>query len=128
MIRTIFASCLLALSAAAVAMPVAAAPAQDPARKPDLADYAAGTWEGDVTSDMRGSSQSDVVVTVTRVGKNLVEVSSDYDRLPTVRVPLTNAAGSIVHARGDTTFLIERNRDANRLDLYIDGAALIVRR
>ncbi len=121
-------ACLLAIPAVAAFVAPANAAPQAAAHKPDLADLAAGTWTGSVTSDVRGSSRSGVTITVTRVGHNLVEVRSDYSRIPTVRIPLTQPADSITNASGGNTFLIERKRDPNRLDLYIDQASLIVRR
>lgn len=119
----------LFLSAIALtaALPIPSATAQ-PARKPDLADIAAGTYEGAVVADTRGGSQSDVVITVTRVAKNVVEVSSDYDRVPTVRIGLTRASDAILNARPPHNFLIQQGRDPKRLDLSIDGATLIVRK
>lgn len=119
----------LFLSAIALtaALPISSATAQ-PARKPDLADIAAGTYEGAVVADTRGGSQSDVVITVTRVAKNVVEVSSDYDRVPTVRIGLTRASDAILNARPPHNFLIQQGRDPKRLDLSIDGATLIVRK
>jgi len=120
---------ILFLSAAALpsAVPIAVATEQ-PARKPDLADIAAGTYEGAVVADTRGGSQSDVVITVTRVAKNVVEVSADYDRVPTVRIGLTRASDAILNARPPHNFLIQQGRDPKRLDLSIDGATLIVRK
>lgn len=97
-------------------------------RKPDLADMIAGTYEGSVTSDVRGSSQTDVTVTVTRVGKNVVHVQSDYARIPTVNIPLTRPADTIQSSRSPHGLLMELNRDRNRLDLSIDQATLVVRR
>ena len=119
----------LFLSAIALtaALPVSSVTAQ-PARKPDLADIAAGTYEGAVVADTRGGSQSDVVITVTRVAKNVVEVSSDYDRVPTVRIGLTRASDAILNARPPHNFLIQQGRDPKRLDLSIDGTTLIVRK
>lgn len=119
--------------ASAVTLPVApaasAAAANPAARKPDLADRVAGTYEGAVTSDSRGSSREGVTVTVTRVGGNLVEISCDYDRIPTTRIPLEIASDAILAAGGtDSVFLVELKKDPNRIDLYIDGAALTVRR
>lgn len=112
---------LLPIAASAPAPAMAA-----PQTKPDLADLVAGTYSGDVISDARGSSQSDVTITVTKVGKNLVSVSCDYARIPTVQIPLTKAMDAIVAARGDSVFLIDRARDPNRLDLTIDDASLSV--
>jgi len=93
----------------------ARAQADAPVRKPDLADAAAGTYVGDVISDSKGSSQSNVTLTVTRVGKNIVRVTSDYPRLPVIDVPLTSAMGKILQQRGNSVFLLDRA--ANRLDV-----------
>ena len=109
MSRRQFAKLLLAVSGAAL-WPMAAVHAQSgaPVRPPDLADAAEGTYVGDVISDSKGSSKSDVTLTVTRIGKNVVRVSSDYPRLPTVDVALTSAMGKILQQRGDTVFLLDR--------------------
>lgn len=122
----------VALTLAAPATILAAGPQATAQKKlparPDLADFAAGAWHGDVTSDVRGSSHSGIRVTVKKVGRNLVEVSSSYGRVPTVRIPLTRPMDSITNASGQNTFLIELKRDPNRLDLYIDGCSMILRR
>lgn len=102
--------------------------AAQPQRKLDLADAVAGIYEGDVISDARGSSQSGITITVKRIGKNLVEVSSDYARVPTVTIPLTQAMTAIVAARGDAVFLIDRGKDPRQLSLTIDDASLSVTR
>ena len=114
------------LRAAVVACGAALVPAiaraqADPKRKPDLGDAAEGTYFGDVISDSKGSSKSDVTVTVTRIGPNRVRVSSDYPRLPVVEVPLTRAQDKILQARGDTVFLLDRAKDATRLDVSFNN-------
>lgn len=81
-----------------------------PQHKPDLADAVAGTYHGDVISDSKGSSRSDVTVTVTRTGPNTVSVTSDYPRLPQITVPLTAAMSTIQQARGDSVFLYDRGK------------------
>lgn len=95
--------------------------ADPPQRKPDLADASVGTYRGDVISDSKGSSQSGVTLTVTRVGPNLVRVSSDYPRLPVVQVPLTQAMGKILQARGDSVFLLDRAKSPAQLDVTFLG-------
>lgn len=94
-------------AAALFACGPAAAQAQ---RKPDLADAVAGTYAGDVISDSKGSSRSDVTLTVTRSGPNTVTVTSNYARLPTITVPLTTAMNTIQQARGDHVFLYDRGK------------------
>lgn len=123
--RQILMSALLKMACAATLTVPLAGPAR---AQSDLATQVAGTWRGDVTADARGSSQSGVTVTVRRVDTNVVEVSSDYSRLPTVRVPISRAGNAIVQSNGNVTFLVELNRNPDRLDLYIDGAALVVNR
>ena len=99
---------LLSMSVAATLLPVGARAQSPPAvRKPDLADAAAGTYSGDVISDSKGSSKSGVTLTVTRVRKDVVRVSSDYARLPTIEVPLTAAMGKILQQHGDSVFLLD---------------------
>ena len=112
-------SAFVRVAAAALALPWAlrAAAADEPRRKPDLGDAAEGTYEGDVISDSKGSSKSGVTLTVTRIGKNLVRVSSDYPRLPVVEVPLTLAMGKILQARGDSVFLLDRTQSPAKLDV-----------
>lgn len=91
--------------------------AEDPKRKPDLGDAAEGTYAGDVISDSKGESRSGVTLTVTRIGKNLVRVTSDYPRLPVVEVPLSLAMGKILQARGDSVFLLDRSASPAKLDV-----------
>jgi hypothetical protein len=86
-------------------------------RKPDLGDAAQGTYTGDVISDSKGSSRSGVTLTVTRIGKNLVRIDSDYERLPVVEVPLTSAMGKVLQARGNTVFLLDRAKSPAHLDV-----------
>lgn len=121
----------LALASAAVLTVAApmAEPAAAQAKKPvDIADVVSGIYHGDVVADTRGGSQSGVEITVRRVSKNLVEVSSDYARVPTVQIALTAAAGAIIAARPGDGFLYDPQRERDRLDLSIDGVTLIVRR
>jgi hypothetical protein len=107
---------LVLVCAAALLLPGPASSADSP-RKPDLGDVAEGTYEGDVISDSNGPSQSDVTLTVTRIGPNLVRVDSNYPRLPPVQVPLTQALGKILQARGDSVFLLDRSKSPAQLDV-----------
>lgn len=91
--------------------------ADEPRRKPDLGDAAEGVYEGDVISDSKGSSKSGVTLTVTRIGKNLVRVTTDYPRLPVIEVPLTLAMGKVLQARGDSVFLLDRSQSPAKLDV-----------
>lgn len=89
----------------------------------DLADVSAGTYFGDVISDSRGSSQSDVTITVAKTGPNTVRVSSSYPRLPTFSVHLTRAMQTIQQASGDNVFLIDQAKSPWSLDVTVDGAS-----
>jgi hypothetical protein len=113
LLHGVFFVCVAAL------LPAFTADAQSdsPKRKPDLADVAQGTYFGDVTSDSKGSSESDVTVTVTRIGNNRVRITSDYARLPLVEVPLTQAMDKILNASGTTTFFLDRSKSPMRLDI-----------
>jgi len=86
-------------------------------RKPDLGDAVEGRYTGDVISDSAGASRSGVTLTLTRIGRNLVRITSDYPRLPQVDVPLTAAMGRIIQARGDTAFVLDRGKNPARLDV-----------
>jgi len=99
-----------ALLGAMAMLAAGAAQAQTKERKPDLADAVAGTYHGDVISDSKGSSRSNVTLTVTRTGPNTVSVTSDYKRLPQITVPLTTAMSTIQQARGDSVFLYDRTK------------------
>jgi TIR domain len=83
----------------------------------DLADLVAGTYSGNVVADAKGPSQSDVTVTVTKLGPRRVRVSADYDRLRTVDVDVTRIDDRIMNASGPTTLILE----AQRLEYSPDG-------
>ncbi len=120
---------LRSLSIAAAAfllIPAAAAAETKPASAPhkaDLADRIAGTYKGAVISDARGSSRSNVTITVTRTGPNKVEIKSDYPRIPTVTIPLEQAMDAILAASGPYVLLLDTVRSPDRLDLTIDDAS-----
>lgn len=108
----------LAVACVTAALPPGVAWSADPPkRKPDLADAAEGRYFGEVISDSKGASKSDVTLTVTRVGPNLVRISSDYPRLPVVQIALTQAMGKILQARGDSVFLLDRSQSPAQLDV-----------
>lgn len=99
-------------------------PGQAAPARADLADLAAGSYAGDVISDSRGSSQSNVVLTVAKIGPNKVTVSSSYPRLPKFTVGLTRVGQTIQAANGyATNFLLDLLRRPNRLDVNVDGAS-----
>ena len=89
----------------------------------DLADTAAGTYHGDVISDSRGSSQSDVTITVTKVGPNTVRVTSDYRRLPVFTTRLTRAMQTIQQVGTAQVFLLDLSKSPHSLDITDDEAS-----
>lgn len=112
-----FRRALVAAGVLALLAPLAVQAQTQPPRKPDLADAVAGTYHGDVISDSQGSSRSNVTLTVTRIGKNTVEVTSSYGRLPVIRVPLEKAMDKILAASGDSTFLYDPAKSPPGLDV-----------
>jgi hypothetical protein len=91
--------------------------ADAPKREPDLGGAAQGTYFGDVISDSKGASRSDVTLTVALIGVNRVRVTSDYPRLPVVEVALTRAMGRILNQGGATSFLLDSSKGDARLDV-----------
>ena len=115
-------TCAALMMAALVLAPtVGHAQTEGPKRKLDLGDAAQGHYFGDVISDSKGSSRSGVSLIVTRVGKNLVSVTSDYGRLPQITVPLTLAMGRILQARGNSVFLLDRTKSPPHLDVSFNN-------
>lgn len=112
MLRTLFAG-----GAATMLLTSALQAADPPKRKPDLGDVVQGAYHGDVISDSKGSSQSDVNLTVTRIGVNLVEITSDYPRLPTITIKLTRAMDKILAATGNSVFLYDPAKSPPGLDV-----------
>ncbi|MFM7404095.1 MAG: hypothetical protein ACKO1N_08395 [Erythrobacter sp.] len=113
----------LSLPLAAVPLLVPASLSAQPARKPDLADAVAGTYFGDVISDARGSSRSDVTITVTRVGPNTIQVTSDYRRLPEFTTKIERVADTVQQIGTAQVFLLERARTPQRLNITVDDAS-----
>ena len=117
---------IAAVTLPATALPARQRPTRTVPRAPDLAQAVAGTYTGAVVADARGSSGRQVVVTVRPFARNVVELSFDYDRVPTVRIPIQRASDAIIAASGHDNFLIEQAKDPSRLDLSIDGVTMIL--
>jgi hypothetical protein len=88
---------------------------------PDLASTLEGVWYGDVVSDSRGSSRSDVMVTIRRTSRNTIAITSDYARLPSVTVTLTRAMQTILAAEGATIINYDPASDAKQLGIVFEG-------
>lgn len=115
-----FVQSLVSVPLLMLAVGSAAAP---PVARPDLADAAQGRYSGDVISDARGSSRSDVDVTVTKIAKNRVRVVADYARIPPREFTLTRAMQTIQNVGGNEVFLLDLSRTPHKLDLTIDDAS-----
>lgn len=76
-----------------------------------LADLVVGNYYGDVMADSKGSTRSDVGVTITKLDRSTVRVSSDYRRLGTVDVTLTRIGNQILNADGDSPFIVDLDRN-----------------
>jgi hypothetical protein len=97
-------------------------PIADTGRKPvALADLVAGTNYGDVISDAKGSSRSDVTVTIAKVDKQRVRITSDYDRLGIVETDLTKVGNTVQSVGGVPSLLLELEKNPPRLSYNPDG-------
>jgi hypothetical protein len=76
-----------------------------------LADLVIGTYSGNVMADSKGSSRSDIGVTITKLDRYTVRVTSDYPRLGTVDVTLTRVGNQIFNAGGDSPFIVDLDRN-----------------
>jgi hypothetical protein len=93
----------------------------------ELAGRAAGTYRGDVVSDAKGGSKSDVTVTVTRVSERKVRITSDYARLGVVELELDRAGRTIQGVGGaGGVFLLELEKDPPLLNYNPDGEVAFV--
>lgn len=90
--------------------PPAETPAPPAANAPGLADLVVGRYHGDVIADSKGSSRSDIDVTITRIDRATVRVSSDYRRIGSVDVNLTRNGNQVFAADGDTPFIVDLDR------------------
>jgi hypothetical protein len=84
----------------------------------ELASLVAGTFYGDVISDSKGSSRSDIAVTIDRIDSHNVRVTSDYPRIGIVEIALTRTGNKVVNSGGDTPFVVDLDR--NPLTLAVD--------
>lgn len=92
-------------------------------RKPvELADLVAGSYYGDVVSDAKGSSRSDVTVTIAKVDKHRVRITSDYTRLGTTETDLTKVGNSIQNTGEGPLLLLELDRNPPLLTYNPDGS------
>jgi hypothetical protein len=120
--RTLRTSLLLGgLATALAAVPLDAKPSRK--ARVDLADTAAGVYHGDVISDARGSSQSDVTISVDKTGPNTVRITSDYERLPEFTTRLTRAMQTIQQVGTEQVFLLDLSKHPHTLMVTVDDAS-----
>jgi hypothetical protein len=94
---------------------------QQTAGPPDLATTLEGVWYGNVISDSKGGSRSDVTVTIRRTSRNTIAITSDYARLPAVTVKLTRAMQTIVAADGNTVINYDTAKETKELGIVFEG-------
>jgi hypothetical protein len=87
----------------------------------DLADLVAGVYHGDVVSDAKGSSVSDVTLTITKLSQRKVRVSSDYKRLGVAEIELNRVGNTIQSIGGRSLLLLEMDKNPPRLSFNPDG-------
>ncbi|MGH7797633.1 MAG: toll/interleukin-1 receptor domain-containing protein [Candidatus Binatia bacterium] len=88
-----------------------------------LADSVAGTYDGDVISDSQGASQSNVTVTLTKVGQRRVKVTSDYNRLDSHEVDLTKIGQMILSTSSTVVLSINLDEHPPGLNYNPGGVA-----
>ena len=77
------------------------------AEEPALEALVAGRYMGSVVSDSKGSSRSDIAVTITALGTNKVRLSSPYERMGTLDIEVTRVGNQVLNAGGDTPFIVD---------------------
>jgi len=90
------------------------------------AELAASVYYGDVISDGKGGSMSDVTVTVTHVGPRKVRITSDYPRLGVVEIELDRVGNTIQGAGASALFLLELEKNPPRMNYNPNGEVAYV--
>jgi hypothetical protein len=89
----------------------------------ELADSVAGTYDGDVIADSLGASQSNVTVTLKKVGPRRVRVTSDYNRLDSLEVDLTRSGQMILSTSSAVVLSINLDEHPASLNYNPGGVA-----
>ena len=87
----------------------------------ELADLVVGTYLGNINSDSKGSSRSDVFVTVTRIDRTKVRIISDNQRIGTFEVNLTRIGDNLFNVGGDSTVIANIKKNPPELALTARG-------
>lgn len=89
----------------------------------EIADSVTGTYDGEVVADSQGGSRTDVAVTITKVGKRRVKVTSDYERLGEVELELSRDGNVINGTGGEATLSLDMDQTPPRLAYNPGGVA-----
>ena len=92
----------------------------------DLADLVAGVYQGDVVSDAKGGSLSNVTLTITKLSQRRVRVVSDYKRLGVIEIELNRVGNTIQSTGGRSLLLLEMEKNPPRLGFNPDGEVAYV--
>lgn len=111
------------------ATPTAAAPSASPERagtaapaaislQPDLGLAAVeGTYEGEITADSQGPSQTHVLLQVQAVAADRLRISSAHPRIGSLEVPVLRAEHLVLQSAGETSLSIDTRASPIRLTL-----------
>jgi hypothetical protein len=88
-----------------------------PAGLPSLADQVVGRYYGDVIADSTGPSRSDVSVTVTKLERLKVRVTSDYAKIGSHDIELTRVGDSVTNLAGETLFTVDTSKRPHTIGL-----------
>ena len=108
---------IVAIIVFGIALLLVKGPGETPGISGELAALAAGDYSGEVIADSKGSSRSDIAVTVTKLGANKVRVTSPYARIGTVDIEVTRVGNQILNAGGDTPFIVDLDAEPPTLSL-----------
>jgi hypothetical protein len=87
----------------------------------ELADLIVGKYLGNINSDSKGSSRSDVLVTVTRIDRTKVRIISDNQRIGIFEVNLTRIGDNLFNVGGDSTVIAYIKKNPPELALTARG-------
>jgi hypothetical protein len=95
---------------------------EEPSIKPgELANLVTGTYLGDIISDSKGSSRSDVIVAIQRLDRTKVRIRSNNQRIGTFEVDLTRIGDNLYNAGGDSVFIAYPSKNPPELALTARG-------
>ena len=87
----------------------------------ELSDLVAGTYLGNINADLKGSSRSDVFVTVARIDGTRIRVTSDNSRIGTFEVTLTRIGDNLFNVGGASTLIAYTRKNPPELTFIARG-------